>query len=152
MKTFKQISVKVKRINISAEDQSIYKTKLDSPESVTLMARSILGDTDQESCFVVPLDVKNKPLGIQVVGLGGPDSCPVNPRMVFRSAILLGASGIIVIHNHPSNDTTPSKEDIDLTKALIEGSKILGITFLDHVIVTDETYKSLRQDCSELWY
>ena len=105
----------------------------------------------QESFFVILLDVKNKPIGIpRETSRGLLDTCPVHPREIFREAVRDHAASLILVHNHPSGDPTPSKEDIDITRRLIEGARILGIRIVDHLILgqpdsAQPGYVSLRE-------
>lgn len=109
------------------------------PESAYRLLRPMLtaatsGDT-QESFMAILLDTKNKPIGAPVECCRGLlDQCPVHPREVFRAAVRDSAASVILAHNHPSGDPTPSKEDIDITRRMIEAGKILGIRIVDHVI------------------
>ena len=125
------------------------------PEDAYRLLRPIMdaatrGDS-QESFFILALDTKNKVIDAPVECMRGLlDSCPVSPRHIFIYAIQHNAASIVLSHNHPSGDPTPSKEDCDITRRLIEASKILGIRVVDHVIVgrpSTETpgYVSLRE-------
>lgn len=104
-----------------------------------------------EMFSVVMVNNKNKIIGIKRISIGCLNQCVVHPREVFRLAILNSAASIFLAHNHPSGDTTPSIEDENLTKRLVEAGKILGIRVLDHIILGDEPI-SLREDYSELFY
>ena len=115
-----------------------------------LMDAATSGDS-QETFFVLLLDTKNKLIGAPIECLRGLlNQCPVHPREVFREAVRQSAASVILAHNHPSGDPTPSKEDIDITRRLIEAGKILGIRIVDHVIcgrpsdTTTPGYVSLR--------
>jgi DNA repair protein RadC len=114
-----------------------------------LMDAATSGDA-QETFFVLLLDTKNKLIGSPVECLRGLlDQCPVHPREVFREAVRQSAASVILAHNHPSGDPTPSKEDIDITRRLIEAGKILGIRVVDHIVCgrpsdTTPCYVSLR--------
>ena len=100
-----------------------------------VMSAATSGDS-QETFFTLLLDTKNKVIGAPVECLRGLlDQCPVHPREVFREAVRQSAACVILAHNHPSGDPTPSKEDIDITRRLIEAGKILGIRIIDHVIL-----------------
>lgn len=90
---------------------------------------------DREQCVVMVLDAKHKVIGINVVSVGSLHVSIVRPREVFKPAILLNAAAVIVAHNHPSGDTTPSEEDHALTKRLQEAGKCLGIPLLDHLVL-----------------
>ena len=81
-----------------------------------------------------------------VISIGNIDSAPVHPREVFGPAVRRGAAAVVVAHNHPSGDPAPSPQDIDVTKRLIEASEILGIRLLDHVIVGNGCFTSMRSE------
>lgn len=90
----------------------------------------------QENLYVLPLDAKRRPMSEPfIVSLGTSDYTPVVARDVFRKAISWGAQHIIVAHNHPSGDPTPSAEDINVTKSLVEASKFLDVAILDHIVL-----------------
>jgi len=94
-----------------------------------------VGDWPQEAFIVLDLSTKNKIIERRLVTLGLADSCLVHPREVFRGAIANGASSIILVHNHPSGDTSPSSEDLRVTRQLILAGGINGIAVLDHIII-----------------
>lgn len=110
--------------------------RLDTPAKV---ADYLAGAFDkypmQESFWVVMLDRKNQPIGRIMVTLGTAVATLVHPREVFRPAILAGASAIIVSHNHPSGDPSPSAADVRITRVLREAAGVIEIEILDHVIV-----------------
>lgn len=116
------------------------KKRIGSPTDVVSMFESYLRGADREHFCIAMLDRKGNLLGLNTVSVGGLSSSIVHPREVFKPAIVIGAASIILCHNHPSGDTAPSKEDIDVTKKLVEGGKILGIEILDHVIIGDSYY------------
>ncbi|MEI7900141.1 MAG: JAB domain-containing protein, partial [bacterium] len=94
------------------------------------------GGNSQESFFTALLDVKNRLIGIpRECTRGLLDSCPISPSIVLRAAVQESAASVILAHTHPSSDPTPSKEDIDITRRLIEAAKILGIRIVDHIII-----------------
>lgn len=98
--------------------------------------------TNVELAVVVILDAKNVPLAVYEAHRGGIDSSIVDPRVVFQSAMLMGGSSIIMAHNHPSGDPTPSPEDVALTERLVRAATFLGVRFLDHVIIGRDGYFS----------
>jgi DNA repair protein RadC len=104
-----------------------------------------LQGADRENLVVVMLDIKNKIIGINTVGIGVLGSCPVHPREVFKPAILSNAAGIIIAHNHPSGDPNPSQDDMQMTQRIDEAGKLLGIKLVDHVIVGDGRFYSFRE-------
>ncbi len=83
-------------------------------------------------------------LAAETISVGGLHSSIVHPREVFKPALLVSAASIIVLHNHPSGDPTPSREDIDITNRLIEAGKLMGIEVLDHVVIGYNTWASLK--------
>jgi DNA repair protein RadC len=94
------------------------------------------GGDKQEAFVVILLDAKQRMIGSpRVATLGLLNSSLVHPRETFRAAVRDGAASVIVAHNHPSGDPTPSKEDIDITRRLVEAGKILGIGVVDHLIL-----------------
>ena len=99
---------------------------------------------DQEVFVVATLDTKNKITAIQIVTMGTLDASLVHPREAFRLAVFHNASSVIVAHNHPSGDPTPSREDFQVTNRLTDAGKVLGIDVLDHIVVGD-TSVSIRE-------
>ena len=98
------------------------------------------------------LDCKFNVIGYQLVSRGTLSASLVHPREVFKAALLANSYAIIVAHNHPAGSLTPSAEDIETTQTLIKAGRILGITVLDHVIVSHTGLQSLRELKSELWF
>jgi DNA repair protein RadC len=104
-------------------------------------------NSDREIFLSIMLTVRNELIGVETVSIGSVTASILMPREVFKSAILANAVSVILCHNHPSGDLTPSREDISVTKKLIETGELLGIKVLDHLIVTHKGFKSLR-DCN----
>jgi len=121
------------------------------PESVYRILSPLTRNLQQEIFWVLLLDTKNKLIGQPVETTRGLlDTSPVHPREVFSKAVRYSAASVILAHNHPSGDPTPSKEDIDITRRLIEAARILGIRVVDHLIVGKPTssapgFVSLRE-------
>ena len=102
----------------------------------------------QEGFFVLCLDRKNRPLGRTRITLGTLTSTLVHPREVFRIAILSSAASVIVVHNHPSGDPSPSAADIQVTRQLHEASRVMDIDLLDHLIVLSQAWdKTIYAEC-----
>lgn len=113
-------------------------------EAATLIHNYLQGRV-QEHIVVVLLNTRKRPIGIVEVATGGLNTSFVTPAQVFRPAILAGAHTVILGHNHPSEDPTPSPEDLNITSRMVEAGKILGIRVLDHIITTGEgSFVSLR--------
>lgn len=100
---------------------------------------------DREHFRVMYLTTKNHVLGIDNISIGSLNSSIVHPREVFKRAIEKSANAIILVHNHPSGDPEPSREDIEVTKRIVDAGEILGIGVLDHLIIGDNSYKSLKE-------
>jgi DNA repair protein RadC len=114
------------------------EVRLDQPAKIADYLRSAFEENPmQEAFYCVYLDRKNHPLGRHLITLGTATSTLVSPKEVFRGAILSGATAIVVAHNHPSGDPSPSSADIQVTRGLREAAKILEIELLDHVVVGD---------------
>ena len=105
-----------------------------------------MGDYSQESFLVITLNTKNKIINKNIISIGLLDSTSVHSREVFKCAIRDNAKSIILAHNHPSGDPSPSSPDIKLTKRLIDCGRLLDIPVLDHIIVGRDKYISLRED------
>ncbi|MGI6344869.1 MAG: RadC family protein [Bacillota bacterium] len=115
------------------------------PSDVEKLLMSRFLQLDQEEFVIVLLDTKNQVLAIEGVFLGSLNASIVHPREVFKRAIRRSAAGMIVAHNHPSGDPTPSREDINVTRRLTEAGKIIGIEVLDHIIFGDGKTISLKE-------
>lgn len=120
------------------------KPVIKSPEDVVRLVKGELKDKKKEHFFVILLDTRNQYLGKEKVSIGSLDTSIVHPREVFKPALSVSAASIILAHNHPSGDPQPSEEDIKLTKRLVEAAEIMGIDVLDHIIIGDKDYLSLK--------
>lgn len=118
---------------------------VDSPDSLAGVFMEEMRYEKKEKVKVLLLDTKNKIIGDIQISEGSLNSSIVHPREVFREAVLRSANRIVLVHNHPSGDPEPSIEDIKLTNRIVEAGKIMGIELLDHIIIGDGVYCSLRQ-------
>ncbi|WP_153558538.1 RadC family protein [Roseimaritima sediminicola] len=107
--------------------------------------RYLANDATQEEFHIVTLDTKHKPIRTHRITVGTLDASLVHPREVFRPAIRDAASAVLLVHNHPSGDPTPSREDHQVTERLTEVGGLIGITVLDHIIVASENCLSIRE-------
>ena len=114
-------------------------------EAVAAWARPRLGGLDHEEVWLLCLDGKNGLRSARRIGQGGLHGCALRPADVLRPALEDAASGIVLVHNHPSGDPTPSAADVALTRALVEACHVVGIFLLDHVIVARSGAESLRE-------
>ncbi|WP_334203991.1 RadC family protein [Clostridium tertium] len=119
--------------------------KVNSPSDAIELFRGFLSESDREQFIVCCMDTKNQPTFVNVVSIGTLNSSLVHPREVFKVAILGNSASIIVAHNHPSGDPTPSKEDITITARLKEAGKIIGIDILDHLIIGEDKHISFKE-------
>ena len=117
---------------------------LDSPQLVFEYLREKIGKEKKEHFTIICLDIRNSLLADDV-SIGTLSASLVHPREVFKKAILNNASHVVVAHNHPSGNPSPSEEDILTTKRLVEAGKILGIAVIDHIIVTQNDFVSLKE-------
>jgi DNA repair protein RadC len=118
-------------------------SQLDRPEIVATLARDLLAtaDDDKEHFWILLLNAQNGHLLTHLVSTGSQSASIVHPREVLGPAMREGAAHLIVLHNHPSGDPTPSKEDIRITAQLAEGARLLGLTLHDHLVIGHGTLK-----------
>ena len=120
-----------------------------TPSDVARFIRGVVGNDAREHFVVLMLDGRHRPIAYQVVSIGTATASLVHPREVFQAAVGMGAVAIIVAHNHPSGDPSPSREDRDVTHRLIRAGEVLGIRLLDSVVVTESGYVSIREEDPE---
>ncbi len=125
---------------------SIPKNNLTSPEKVSNIFMEEMRYYDKERFKVAMLDIKGHIIYIEEISVGDLNSSLVHPREVFKSAIKKSAASIILVHNHPSGNPNPSTEDIEITKRLQNAGKLLGIEVLDHIIIGDGDFVSLKKE------
>lgn len=138
MKYVRQVSVRYGKKHKTAVD-------IRSPEAIAKLARKIIRENGKEHVILFCLDGNHSVVAYNVVSVGTANSAPIHPREVFQPAILAGAVSIVLCHNHPSGNVEPSREDITVTKMLVEASKYLGIKLLDHVIVGETRHHSMYE-------
>lgn len=122
------------------------KITIDSARIVAKLLQSELSTLKQEKCIGIYLDSRKRILKQETIFVGSLDSSLIHPREIYKIGIIEGAAGIIIVHNHPSGDPTPSEEDIIVTQQLKEAGKIVGITLLDHIIIGENNYFSLHEE------
>ncbi|MBI2835055.1 MAG: DNA repair protein RadC, partial [Acidobacteria bacterium] len=118
---------------------------LASPREAAAHLIPQFGSRRVEHFGVLLLDIKRRVLRTTIVSMGTLDASVVHPREVFREAASGGAAAIVVFHNHPSGDPTPSPDDVALTTRLVEAGEIMGIDVIDHLILVDSGYFSFRE-------
>lgn len=138
--------VDIVKIQMVKEGSLLYKNRtVHSPQNGFDLMKQFLGDVDREHFIVMCLDTKNQPTSLNICHIGSLNSSLVHPREVFKSAILSNAASIMVGHNHPSGNPEPSEADIMMTKRLEEAGDLMGIRLLDHLIIGEDTYISLKE-------
>ena len=149
MGKMKQVNVyTIKMVKESGKRYDLDHKKIREPKDVANVIQTVLDLNSEavEKFGILTVNTKHEVAGVHVISMGSLSASIVHPREVFKPAILNNSSGIVLFHNHPSGDPTPSKEDIAITKRLIEAGKLLGINVLDHIIVgQDEIYNSFRE-------
>lgn len=131
-----------------------------SPDSAYRAAKALMlaefgGISDREWVGIIALDTKNCPLGIHMASVGTLNAAIVSPREIFKFLCLINAASFIMTHNHPSGDTKPSGEDIKLTERINQSAKIMGISLLDHLVLSfheDGKYSSIKSDHPECFF
>lgn len=131
-----------KRISLSTR---VNNYRIKGPEDVSNLLMEEMKHLKQEHFNIILLSTKNEVISVENISIGSLNASIVHPREVFLRAIKRSSASIILAHNHPSGDPQPSKEDILITKRLVESGKIIGIEVLDHVIMGDNNYCSLKE-------
>ena len=120
------------------------KTELSSPQAVFRFMRPKCRRLDREHFWRIDLDTRSRVLGYETVSIGTISASLVHPREVLKGAILQNAAAFIILHNHPSGDTTPSAEDKDATRRIQRAGELMGIPLLDHMVLADNSFFSFK--------
>lgn len=139
----------LKRVTIRLVEESplISKKNISSAEDAISVLGDFISDLDREVLCVINLNTKNQPINCNLCSMGTLDSSPISAREIFKSAVLSNAARIILMHNHPSGDPTPSKIDYKATDLMIHAGEILSIPVIDHVIVgSKNNYYSMASE------
>ncbi|WBX82276.1 DNA repair protein RadC [Virgibacillus salarius] len=131
-----------KRMHIYRSDE---RHVIRSPEDGAEYVMEEMRGLNQEHFVTLFLNTKNQIIHKQTIFIGSLNASIVHPREVFREAVKRSAASIIVVHNHPSGDPTPSQEDIHVTRRLVECGKMIGIELIDHLVIGDRKYVSLKE-------
>jgi DNA repair protein RadC len=138
--------VNIVSLKLVKESSLLYKDRcVRSPEDSYQLLKQFLGEVDREYFVVVCLDTKNQPTAINICHIGSLNASIVHPRECFKPAILSNAASILIGHNHPSGQASPSNEDVEVTDRLVEAGKIIGISVIDHIILGDGEFVSLKE-------
>jgi len=120
------------------------KLSVKTPDEVMSLVRGRLRGKKKEHFLVLLLDTRGQLIKTSEVSVGSLDSSIVHPREVFKEAMSASAASVIFVHNHPSGDPEPSEDDVKLTERLVQAGEIMGIDVLDHIIIGDKNYLSLK--------
>ena len=121
------------------------KIRVTSPDVVANLVMEDMKLLQKEHFNIAILDTKNQIISIDNISIGTLNASIVHPRDVFNAAIRKNANSVILLHNHPSGDVNPSNEDINITKRLIEAGNIIGIKVLDHIIIGNDVFLSMKE-------
>ena len=132
-------------IKLVREGEPIYSHPISDPQTAVDFFQEKIGDSVQEHFVALFLNARNIPVGWREISKGSVSASLVHPRECFLPAIQLAASSMILAHNHPSGDASPSKDDLELTRRLKDAGELLGIEVLDHLIITADSHVSLKE-------
>nr|WP_238492533.1 DNA repair protein RadC [Desulfotruncus alcoholivorax] len=127
-------------VKLMPEDRPV----INSPENAAALVMEEMRHLDREQFWVLLLNTKNHVLARETISIGSLNSSSIHPRELYKAAIRRSAAGVILVHNHPSGDPTPSQQDIEVTKRLIESGNIIGINVLDHLVIGDKKFVSFK--------
>lgn len=122
------------------------KPQVKTPEEVFSLVKGSLKNKKREHFLALLLDTRSQLIKIAEISIGSLDSSIVHPREVFKEALSASAASVIFVHNHPSGNPEPSEDDIKLTKRLADAGEVMGVTVLDHVIIGNEKFLSLKRE------
>jgi DNA repair protein RadC len=117
-----------------------------SPKDIANYKMEAMRDLKQEHLVCLFLNTKNRVIGEKTIFIGSLNSSIVHPREIFKEAVIRSAASLVCLHNHPSGDPEPSREDIEVTKRLVNAGQLVGIELLDHVIIGNGKFISLRNE------
>jgi DNA repair protein RadC len=130
--------------------RGIERPRLSTPMELARHLLPQYGALPVEHFGIVMLDTKHRVLRVKIVSIGSLDTTVVHPREVFREAAAASASAIVLFHNHPSGDPTPSRDDLVLTSRMVRAGEVMGIDVVDHLILADQRYYSLVESRQEV--
>lgn len=127
-----------------SEEEIGEKIYVKSSEDVVKLVKPKLKDKKKEYFLILSLDSRNNLIKISDISIGSLTANLVHPREVFKEAIQTSAVSVVLVHNHPSGDATPSENDVEITEQLIKAGEIIGISVLDHIVISNQDYKSMK--------
>lgn len=132
------------KLQLVRETNHTEDLRIKSPQDVAALLMDEMEGLAQEEFWVICLSTKNQVLATVSVSRGSLNASIVHPREVFKAAIVANSASVILAHNHPSGDPTPSQEDINVTRRLVEVGRLVGIDVLDHLVIGDGVFASLK--------
>ena len=134
-------------IKVCKEKEIYYESRhVNSPEVAVKVMRDMIDYSSVEVFIVACLDVKNTITAVSIISKGALSSALVEIRAIIQLAMAVNASNLLVCHNHPSGKKEPSREDLEITSRLNDATKLMGIKLLDHLIITDDSYYSFKEN------
>ena len=129
-----------------ADKKPVKRERVKKPEEVFELVKGRLAGKKEEHFLAVFLNIRSHVIKTEEISVGSLDASIVHPRELFKKAMKATAASVVLVHNHPSGDPEPSNEDIQLTKRLVEVGELMGIAVLDHVIVGEDTFISMKRE------
>lgn len=141
------MTINRQKLLLIKEQQFEYNQKITSTVSLVNFMTNVLkiNNEAQEVTYLLSLNNKNQLVSFTEIARGGLDMCNISQNQIFKTVLLSNSNKFILVHNHPTGDPTPSKIDIETTKKIFKSSKILGIDFLDHLVIGDNEYQSIMK-------
>ena len=121
------------------------RPQITSPEAAADIVVPMIGNADREHCITLNLDTKHRLIATTTISIGSIDHTFISPRELFRDALAHGASALVVAHNHPSGDPSPSPEDVHVTCQIRQAGSLLDVDLLDHIVIGRQRYVSLKE-------
>lgn len=136
------------KLLLAKEQEFKYNQKISSTLDLVDFIMNVLNINNeaQEVVYILSLNNKNQLVSFTEIARGGLNMCNITQNEIFKNVLLSNSNKFILVHNHPSGDSTPSKNDIDITKKILRSCEILGIEFLDHLVIGDDEYQSIMKD------
>lgn len=135
----------IKEVELRIEVIRKIKCRITSPNDIENLIKNEIGNCDREVLYLVCLDTKNQVTCVQKASIGSLNQSILSVREILKTAIISNSMSIVIAHNHPSGDSTPSSDDINATQGLQKACNIMGITLLDHIIIGLNGNTSLRK-------
>ena len=141
-----QYELKNVAVRLVSQPSFLSDEKIETPQAAVRVLAKEFADYDREVLSVVNLNVKGKPINASIVSMGILDESLAHPREILKTSILSNAAQILLLHNHPSNELTPSRYDIAITDRMQKACELIGIPLADHIIIGRDNYFSFRQN------